>query len=624
MRNRNDLRSIQSFGIDYAHKHFANYKGLLVGSGMGFGKTVYSLFVAHDICQQYPANGAILAVSTKSGVEDAWSNQYKEWQELANLKVYNLDNYDLAKPRIADGKKKLKTMVNDFILSQPDPIQTYNYFVLADELYAASKKKESLGLVGLDFDRLSQQDKPLAAFMQRMGYGGNYFTKRHSAAISRLDLSKLDDDKLKTKKPTKTYLPKFIANKLDEKVKANILNAEQPDLVIVSYANLHKLEKIINKKWAVIIIDEAHYICSNEPTEKTFNRRLVKEEIGESTKVLSLTATPTMDKAGEFFAHLEVLADTNPYGTHASFYAAYFNKIEVESKINRESIKKITKLKNEAAYNEIVSIAKPYFVEFKMHEAGDVPVTVQTVYADLSIKSERICYEIENIGISGVETEYIQNHLQDCHMLIDAENLANMHNTARRTATCGFTYRQGISANMLDTSNNSPVNYADIKPEQYVIPLFDDRKRLLAKVIKEYKDNGNMAIFYSYVHEKVQIIETLRECGYDDSTIVTDHDKNFLDDWNKGDKDFLLLRYQSSAESINAQYGGNIVIKYTYTPDHVKSFQSAGRLIRQGQQKHGFIIQLHLRNSYDDRLEELMLSKKNRALEFKSSITIGI
>lgn len=98
----------------------------------------------------------------------------------------------------------------------------------------------------------------------------------------------------------------------------------------------------------------------------------------------------------------------------------------------------------------------------------------------------------------------------------------------------------------------------------------------LAESIKASGENG--LVFYSYQFDKQLIREALKGYRVEEVTPST------IEQWNRGEIDFLLAHPASSGYGLNLQTGGNHVIWFGL-PWNYESYEQANkRLHRQGQE----------------------------------------
>jgi len=104
----------------------------------------------------------------------------------------------------------------------------------------------------------------------------------------------------------------------------------------------------------------------------------------------------------------------------------------------------------------------------------------------------------------------------------------------------------------------------------------------LAAIEELLERHRRVVYVYTFDHEKDQVVKIARKLGLKTRTAKA-NSKGWIDSWNAGKIDVLLLHPRSAGHGVNIQFGGNVMIWGVPTPDYEAYAQTVARLARPGQ-----------------------------------------
>ena len=175
-----------------------------------------------------------------------------------------------------------------------------------------------------------------------------------------------------------------------------ILFSPDYELTVINYESAHKLP---DKKWDMIILDEAHGIGAFPKPSK--RAKQVKDIIKICNPyVILLSGTPTPESYCQMY-HQVYGIKGNPFSSYKNFYRFSDHYVNVtDRKINGLMIRDYTK-----GYGTIIKAMKPYTISYTQKEAG---FKIETREHTLSVKMSELTYKLasqlkKNLVIEGKE-----------------------------------------------------------------------------------------------------------------------------------------------------------------------------------------------------------------------------
>lgn len=158
-------------------------------------------------------------------------------------------------------------------------------------------------------------------------------------------------------------------------------------LEVTNYENLHNLEE---KKWDVIIIDEAHSIAAFP--KPSIRAKQVKELIKSNhCMVILLSGTPTPESYSQMY-HQVYGIEGNPFSKYTSFYKFAHDYVDVKDKrINGFNIRDYSHGKD-----SIIEAMDPYTINYTQIESGFVVETTEEVlYVPLKESTYKLIKQLQ-------------------------------------------------------------------------------------------------------------------------------------------------------------------------------------------------------------------------------------
>lgn len=344
----------------------------------------------------------------------------------------------------------------------------------------------------------------------------------------------------------------------------NMLNPEY-SLHVINYGKLHK----VGGGYDFIVIDESHSL-GQYPTPSERTKRL--KEICKFKPIIYLTGTPNPETYSQLYHQLFV-SSFSPWHKYRNFYE-WFRVYGIPGKkyfYNRE-VADYKNTKTELVINDI----KHLIISLSQKEAG-FKVEAEDVVVMLPMP----------VVIKDAISKIRRNKLirtKDGH-IITADSAAKEMSKVHQL--CGGT----------------------IKTENGVGICADDSK---AKYINNHFNGMKIAIFYKYIAEGTQLIKTFGERVTIDS-----------EEFNNSNDKIYIAQYQSGREGVNLATA-DCLIMYNIDFAAVSYFQARARLINKDRTKPAKVYWLFFEGGIEEKIFELVKSKKNYTLYYYKKNNDGL
>lgn len=126
-------------------------------------------------------------------------------------------------------------------------------------------------------------------------------------------------------------------------------------------------------------------------------------------------------------------------------------------------------------------------------------------------------------------------------------------------------------------------------------------------------EGEQVLLFYAFVEEKRWIEEKLKKLHI---TFTDVKDKRFMEKWNGGEVEVLLVHPASAGHGLNLQHGGRICVWSTIPFDLEHWLQANARLARQGQQRGVQIHSFTAKGTVEKRKYQALNEKEKVLTEF--------
>ncbi len=366
--------------------------------------------------------------------------------------------------------------------------------------------------------------------------------------------------------------------KLGLKFKAAGRGYDFSDCFIISSIHLAKREpyreKIMEKEWDMLIVDEAHH--ARNPG--TMNYRLIRSI--NSKFLLLLTATPVSNSLKELY-YLADLVSPGIFGTYREFEERYFQDRKGREVKNPEELQmKIEKIM-------VRNRRRDVFVDFTDR-------VVRTHMAEMSSQEE----ELYSLILEFLRSE---------------ENKLRVISYAK-AATSSPRAVAKMAWNSLERENN-------IRSRNYLLQIYraamdsEFKKLELLGKISENVESG--VIFTTYLQTQREIHEYLSSLGF---SVHLFHGGMSRDEKNEIIKKFreeggFLVATDSGGEGLNLQFA-NTMINFDLPWNPMRVEQRIGRIHRIGQVRDVYVINL----AYRDTIEEHVLNILDKKINLFKSV----
>jgi SNF2 family DNA or RNA helicase len=136
----------------------------------------------------------------------------------------------------------------------------------------------------------------------------------------------------------------------------------------------------------------------------------------------------------------------------------------------------------------------------------------------------------------------------------------------------------------------------------------------VADFISDCKDAGEkVLLFYAFREEAQWLSEMLDARGVKWEGVKH---RDFLEKWNEGEIDCLIVHPASAGHGLNLQYGGRVIVWSTLTYNYELFAQGNARLTRQGQQNNVQIHYFVADGTCEEKAVSALRKKQNEQNEF--------
>lgn len=394
---------------------------------------------------------------------------------------------------------------------------------------------------------------------------------------------------------------------------------EKHDAYVISYNSVEWLLKHTDllPHFHAVFCDEANKI-------KGETSKFRKAIMGFSTDAeirIAVTGTPRAKDEKDFFGILQFVDNGQTLGSWSSdsqgnpvfstnwtaFKEHYMKDLPLPNGT------RLPVFKNKAAAREVRDKSMPFFRNYAMSEKAKVPIVKRLVHFNLTTHARRLYDEFTEIGMGALENyvELTNEELKPSAKLQILNKLSLL--------SSGFVYRMlSPKLDFKDLMKYSAKQMLAMR-EREVLELFNDRivalNRLMAHIRKEHE--GGVVICYNAKHELTQLKSAYPDALYDTQ-------KNFVDEWNTGKHNVLLLQYNRSSKSLNLQRGGHVVVFYSLVFNFVDAFQIVRRVARQGQKApQVYLYILIATDTRDEDKYERITDREEEHHQFAKETLIG-
>lgn len=380
---------------------------------------------------------------------------------------------------------------------------------------------------------------------------------------------------------------------------------EDFDVYIVPYTLLKWMVERKKRlpKFDLVFADEANIIKGG--TSK-FRKALC--EFSDSASIrIAITGTPRAKDEMDFFGIMRFIDLGATLGPNiTSFYDSYCRSISI-GKGNM-----IHKIRSRRVAEQIRNMCAPYFRNYAAPDKAVIPIETHIVRFDLSPASRRLYDEFDAMGMKALE-KLIR--------LSDEEHkpFNKVHHLNKLSfLTSGFIYRNVVDVLTMEEMRLRSAAELLAMRKAEAVDLFNDRQvqmyKLAQHIARHHPDSG-MVICYNAKQELAHLKQMFPNA-------ITDTDKDFVDRYNNGNREVLLLQYQRSGKALNLQHGGNVVVFYSMVFDFVNTYQIVRRVARQGQKADKVHLYILLANNTRDEAKLERIEERERLHEEFAAATI--
>lgn len=344
----------------------------------------------------------------------------------------------------------------------------------------------------------------------------------------------------------------------NEKERLEALNKDV-DVYITSHNNIPWMYKKGFKKYGMIIVDESHGFKNHNSKRFKFLSKFI------SRCIVLLTGTPMPNGEMDLWSQQYLIDKGKMLGKNITEYRdTYFNYTMVKNKDGKTS-------------RPVYVCHSPKIIHEKL-KANWLSMKAED-YLDLPDKLYNIInVEIDNLQLyKKFEKEYL--------LKINCETIEAVNGAV-------------LTNKLLQYCNGAVYN----ENKEYV-EIHSNKLDAIQDIIDNYPDE-NILVAFNFKCDEDRI--RVRFKGV--ITLTAKNGSEIMDKWNKG-KIKLLLCQCSTAEGLNLQHGGRIIVWFglTWSMKNYKQFNA--RLHRQGQTKPVIIYHLVAKGCKDEKVAKVLAMK---------------
>ncbi|MBD62347.1 hypothetical protein CL645_05825 [bacterium] len=373
-------------------------------------------------------------------------------------------------------------------------------------------------------------------------------------------------------------------------------------------------EAFFEKKWDIVIIDEAHHLKN----VNTMNYKFVKSL--KAKKMLLLTATPLQNSLVELFNLVNLVS---PHAINISEMSKRFSKNFNKKTI--EALKSILKsLMVRSRRSDIRGVG-----ELPPRKAETLGVSLSESYLKLYDKVSEYAVNGYKKSITNNNSSYIFYLMTLQRMLTSSKNsfVSSLKKRRKRLLEIKSNLDPSKPKEVLDflpiskKKNNKKTLERELNLEIDAISemlkecqgVSDVNKMdvLLMFLKNQYKKDkaSKILIFTEFLKTQDSICEILKKSGFDVQVYrggMSVGEKNeIIENFQKGQ---ILVSTEAGSEGRNLQFA-NIVVNYDLPWNPMKIEQRIGRVHRLGQKKEVLIVNLIAKKTIEDHLIKILEKK---------------
>ncbi len=357
---------------------------------------------------------------------------------------------------------------------------------------------------------------------------------------------------------------------------ARALNNHRDDeLIITSYGIVRSdIKDLANKKWAMIVIDEAQNIKNPHTNQTRAIKRL------KSNVKIAMSGTPVENRLREYWSIFDFV-NKKYLGSEKQFQKEYAQPIEIYR--DKDKLEKFK------------TICAPFVIRREKTDKkiiNDLPDKIQNnKFVELT-KEQAALYK-----------QVVDNMLADLNKVDLGEQIK----------------RKGMVFKLMTALKqvcNHPGQF--LKKQDYNPELSGKSMMLLNLLEKIYENNEKVLIFTQY-KEMGSIIEKMLQQTFNIETLFLhggtlrkNRDKMVSDFQNKPHLKTLILSIKAGGTGLNLTAASN-VIHYDLWWNPAVENQATDRAFRIGQKKNVMVYRLITKHSFEEKINEMINHKKELA-----------
>jgi SNF2 family DNA or RNA helicase/uncharacterized Zn finger protein len=347
------------------------------------------------------------------------------------------------------------------------------------------------------------------------------------------------------------------------------------DMIITTYGTVRSDEKILSKyKWAFVVIDEAQHI-KNPGTGQTKAVKKMKAPVK-----IAMSGTPVENRLSEYWSIFD-FTNKKYLGTRKYFKKEFANPIETE-----RNHKKLEKFKK---------ITEPFIIRRLK--------TDKTIINDLPDKIQNNKFSNLTKQQTGIYQNVVNRMMQEINAVEDDKGIQ----------------RKGLVLKLMTALKqicNHPSQFLK-KPD--FNPELSGKAMMLVNLLEKIYENNEKVLIFTQYKEMGKLLEKIIEDNFHTETMFlhggvprNKRDKMVEDFQTKPHLKTFILSIKAAGTGLNLTAANN-VIHYDLWWNPAVENQATDRAFRIGQDKNVMVYRLITKGTFEEKINEMLVSKKELA-----------
>ena len=347
------------------------------------------------------------------------------------------------------------------------------------------------------------------------------------------------------------------------------------DIIITTYGIVRSDSNVLSrKKWAFVIIDEAQNI-KNPGTGQTKSVKKLKAPVR-----IAMSGTPVENRLSEYWSIFD-FTNKNYLGSVKYFKKEFANPIEIDR--NHEKLEKFKQ------------ITEPFIIRRLK--------TDKNVISDLPDKIENNKYANLTKQQTGIYQNVVNNIMKEINQVEDDKNIQRK----------GLVFKLMTALKQICNHPSQFLKKDDFNPE------LSGKAMILINLLEKIYENNEKVLIFTQYKEMGKLLEKIIYDSFHTETLFLhggvsrkNRDKMVEDFQNKSHIKTFILSIKAGGTGLNLTAANN-VIHYDLWWNPAVENQATDRAFRIGQEKNVMVYRLITQGTFEEKINEMLISKKELA-----------